>query len=207
MTLPRRNYLANITRLGWDLVSLPYDLSPVVGESLASNKDITNSSAEIDFSNVSSNAIQFNVSVSLPDSANYSSFSSLNVTFMPSKNFSDCSSLATSSPVAKFIYFYGGLTSGAISLSRPTASSSWAAEDPYFTNIMSETLVDPLTNLEGVFDRSLLEVFVNGGEHTGTMSLFPDVPAGSMKVETGDLPAGSKVTLTVNGLKSVWQSN
>lgn len=207
MTLPRRNYLANITRLGWDLVSLPYDLSPVVGESLASNKDITNSSAEIDFSNVSSNAIQFNISVSLPDSANYSSFSSLNVTFMPSKNFSGCSSLATSSPVAKFVYFYGGLTSGAISLSRPTASSSWAAEDPYFTNIMSETLVDPLTNLEGVFDRSLLEVFVNGGEHTGTMSLFPDVPAGSMKVETGDLPAGSKVTLTVNGLKSVWQSN
>lgn len=209
MSLPRRNYLTNLTRLGWDLVSLPYDLSPVVGPSLASSTE-ANSTAEVDFANVTSNAVWFSLNVTLPEAAiqNASLISadaSVNITFLPS---SSCSSSSSSdSPAAVLTYFYAGLTNGALALTRPAASSSWGAENLFFTDKFSYTLLDPLTSLVGVFDRSMLEVFVNDGAHSATMLLFPDSPVGSMQVATGGLPEGTTVNLEVNGLESTWQSS
>lgn len=210
MSLPRRNYLTNITRLGWDLVSLPYDLSPVVGPSLLSST-AANSTADVDFTNVTSNAVWFSLNVTLPDAAiqNASLISadaSINITFLPSTKCSSSSS-ASDTPAATLTYFYAGLTNGALALTRPAASSSWGAENPFFSDKFSYTLVDPLTSLVGVFDRSMLEVFVNDGAHSATMLLFPDSPVGSMKVATGGLPEGTQVNLQVNGLESTWQSS
>lgn len=211
MSLPRRNYLTNITRLGWDLVSLPYDLSPVVGPSLLSSSE-ANSTADVDFTNVTSNAVWFSLNVTLPDAAiqNASLISadaSINITFLPSTKCSSSSGSGSDSPAATLTYFYAGLTNGALALTRPAASSSWGAENPFFTDKFSYTLVDPLTSLVGVFDRSMLEVFVNEGAHSATMLVFPDSPVGSMKVATGGLPEGTQVNLQVNGLESTWQSS
>ena len=206
MSLPRRNYLTNITRLGWDLVSLPYDLSPVVGPSLLSSSE-ANSTADVDFTNVTSNAVWFSLNVTLPDNANISADASINITFLPSTKCSSSSSSGSDSPAATLSYFYGGLTGGSLALTRPAASSSWGAENPFFTDKFAYTLVDPLTSLVGVFDRSMLEVFVNEGAHSATMLVFPDSPVGSMKVATGGLPEGTQVNLEVNGLESTWQSS
>ncbi|KAI8974594.1 glycosyl hydrolase [Trametes punicea] len=59
MSLPRRNFLANLTRTGCDLVSLPYDLSSVLRERLAVRSDLGNGTLVIDYSHVQSNALYF----------------------------------------------------------------------------------------------------------------------------------------------------
>lgn len=205
MSLPRRNYLTNITRLGWDLVSSPVDLSPVVGPSLLSSSE-ANSNADVDFANVTSNAVWFSLNVTLPDDADISADASINITFLPSTKCSSSDS-SSDSPAATLQYTYVGLTGGSLALARPAASSSWGAENPFFTDKFAYTLVDPLTSLVGVFDRSMLEVFVNEGAHSATMLVFPDSPVGSMKVATGGLPEGTQVNLQVNGLESTWQSS
>jgi hypothetical protein len=46
----------------------PYDLSPVVGPSLLSSTE-ANSTADVDFTNVTSNAVWFSLNVTLPDAA------------------------------------------------------------------------------------------------------------------------------------------
>ncbi|GAA5986183.1 hypothetical protein JCM10908_006447 [Rhodotorula pacifica] len=225
MSLPRRNYLTNITRLGWDLVSLPYDLSPVVGPSLLPSNNATtnaNSTVSVDFGNITSKAVWFSLNVTLPQAAItnaslISAAASINITFAASNssscssssgnNSSSSSSSSNSGPAAVLTYFYAGLTNGALSLARPAASSSWGAANPFFTDKFSYTLVDPLTSLVGVFDRSMLEVFVNNGAHSATMLLYPDQPVGSMQVATGGLPAGTTLNLQVNGLNSTWQSS
>lgn len=44
MTVPRRNYLANMSTAGWDLIQEVYDLSPVVGDQLDTQQLVNKSS-------------------------------------------------------------------------------------------------------------------------------------------------------------------
>lgn len=52
MSLPRRNFITNSTRIGYVMASVPYDLSPVLGEQLASNDSLGNSSIALDYSDL-----------------------------------------------------------------------------------------------------------------------------------------------------------
>jgi len=82
MSLPRRNYLANITRnIGWTLVSLPYDMSPVMGESISSNETLGNGTVFVDFSGVKSNAVYFEVNATGINPMRLTGSSTLNFTF------------------------------------------------------------------------------------------------------------------------------
>jgi beta-fructofuranosidase len=81
MSLPRRNYLTNITRVGWDMVSLPYDISPVLGDVLASNSSLGNGTIFVDYSAVESNALYFAVNVTGINTTTISGSATLNFTF------------------------------------------------------------------------------------------------------------------------------
>lgn len=81
MSLPRRNFLGNITRVGWNMFSVPYDISPVVGDQLASNDSLGNGTIFVDYSNVESNALWFEVNVTGINTTAISGDATLNFTF------------------------------------------------------------------------------------------------------------------------------
>lgn len=81
MTLPRRNFLANITRVGWDMYSIPYDPTPIVGDTLAKNSSLGNGTVFVDFSAVESNALWFEVNVTGINTTTISGSATLNFTF------------------------------------------------------------------------------------------------------------------------------
>lgn len=193
MSLPRRNYLTNITRLGWTLVSEPYDLTPVVGKELGSNDSLVNASLVIDYSEVASNAIYFEANVTgLPAVANISSTASL--------NFSALSPVSGESVSGG--YFFGG--DNPFWLDR---GKTRGFDNPYFSDKFSiSQLLDPsgAWNIKGVIDRSIIEVFLDRATYSATATFFPVQPLTLFSVRTTGLPAGAQVSVAVWGLDSVW---
>jgi beta-fructofuranosidase len=59
MSLARTTRLANITRIGYDLISTPYNISPVCSCEVASNRSFGNGSLLIDYSAIPSGALYF----------------------------------------------------------------------------------------------------------------------------------------------------
>ncbi|KAH9889037.1 glycosyl hydrolase [Cubamyces lactineus] len=190
MSLPRRNFLANITGVGWDLVSLPHDLSPVVGERLAARDDFLNETLVVDYRNVTSNTIYFEASVS--GAAGASSTAMLNFT-------------ASSPNSGEFLsggYFFGGNNS--IFLDRGGVRGF---NDTFFTSSFNTTLplrADGTWTLSGVIDRSLIEVFVDRGARSATATFFATQPLTLFALSTAGLQEGASVSVKVYALKSVW---
>ena len=58
--------------------------------------------------------------------------------------------------------------------------------------------------MTGVVDRSILEVFLNGGEESATSLFFTDEPLSSVTFEATDFPDGTQVSVTVTALLSGW---
>ncbi|KAK8229167.1 glycosyl hydrolase [Phyllosticta capitalensis] len=200
MSLPRVNYLTNITRLGWDMVSLPYDVSPILGDELtASSADassLVNKSLALDFSTVESNALYFNASVrGLPPVKNISSTAWFNFTLL--------------SPVSGES-LSGGYQFGADNpffLDR--GRTRGFDNNPFFTDKASiSQLLDPsgTWSIAGLVDRSIFEVFLDGGIFSGTATFFPTAPLTIFSAATGGLPEGAEVELRVWGVKSAWAS-
>ncbi|KAK7716621.1 Invertase [Botryosphaeria dothidea] len=193
MSLPRRNYLTNITRLGWTLVSEPYDLTPVVGKELGSNDSLVNASLVVDYSEVASNAIYFEANVTgLPAVANISSTASL--------NFSALSPVSGESVSGG--YFFGG--DNPFWLDR---GKTRGFDNPYFSDKFSTSqLLDPsgAWNIKGVIDRSIIEVFLDRATYSATATFFPVQPLTLFSIRTTGLPAGAQVSVAVWGLESVW---
>lgn len=81
MSLPRRNFLVNSTRIGWDMASTPYNLSPVLGDELASNSSLGNGTLFVDYSTLTSNALHFTVDVRGINTSTISGSATLNFTF------------------------------------------------------------------------------------------------------------------------------
>ncbi|KAK8154219.1 glycosyl hydrolase [Phyllosticta citribraziliensis] len=197
MSLPRINYLTNITRLGWDMVSLPYDVSPVLGDELtASNADaasLVNKSLAIDFSSAASNALYFNASVSgLPPVKNISASAWFNFTFL-----SPVSGESLSGG-----YQFGGDNPFFVSRERTRGF-----DNPFFTDKASiSQLLDPAGtwSIAGFIDRSIFEVFLDGGIFSGTVTFFPTAPLSIFSAATGGLPEGAQVQVKVWEVKSAW---
>lgn len=59
MSFLRRTRLANVTRIGYDLFSTPYDLSPVYACEVVSNGSFGNGNLSIDYSAIPSGALYF----------------------------------------------------------------------------------------------------------------------------------------------------
>ena len=64
MSLPRKMRLANVTRTGWDLISTPFNITPVYDTQLASTDNLGNKSILLDYSETTSGAVYFRCNVS-----------------------------------------------------------------------------------------------------------------------------------------------
>jgi beta-fructofuranosidase len=194
MTVPRRTHLVkNATRTGWALANVPYDLSSIYDTSLAKNENLGNSSVFLDYTNLTSGAIYFQVNVSSIPNGTYS-MGTLNFTF---------SSSSTRESVSGG-FFFGGDNPFWMSRQRVLG---FGETNPFFTDKFSvgnPINADGTFTLEGILDRSILEVFLDQGRNSGTMTFFPEGALDTMELRTAGLNSETQVSVAVWGLKSTW---
>ncbi|TDZ53103.1 Invertase 4 [Colletotrichum trifolii] len=193
MSLPRRNYLTKAKRVGWKLVSEPYNLEPVLGRQLASNDSMGNGTLTVDYSDVESNAVYWEVNVTgIPDKG-ISATASLNLTF--------------SNP-ASGEYINGGYFLGGDAAFFVNRNGARGFDNVFFTE---RTSIGSLTtganswSLSGVIDRSILEVFINGGVDSATNTFFTTQPLSRVVFGAMDLPGGTTLSIKVRALESAWK--
>ena len=197
MTLPRINALANITSVGYDLVSIPSDLRGryTTTPPLAANTSLGNGSLLLDYgTTVASGALYLALDVtSIPSSA----------TAAGTANFTFLSSVTGESLRGGF--FLGGPNQYDFFIDRGRLRGF---ENPFFTDKVSvNNPVDPDTGiwrLEMVIDRSILEVFLDGGQRSATTSFFSKGELDTLMVSTEGLNEGIGVSVQVWGLQSAW---
>ncbi|KAK1149091.1 Invertase [Aspergillus melleus] len=190
--LPRVHTLINLDGK-WTVTQAPFeDLSPVRGGRLA-EESFGNDKASVKFTDVSSNAISFNVTIDgivATDPAGKVNF-----------NF-------TSSASGE--YLDGGviLDTGRFWINRAGTHGFTSADNVDFTSIFNTTI----SSLEGgsfsfggVIDRSVFEVFLEHGVQGGTMVFFPTAPLDTLTVSAEGLGEDTSVSLDAWGLKSGWE--
>ncbi|EJT82497.1 inulinase [Gaeumannomyces tritici R3-111a-1] len=64
----------------------------------------------------------------------------------------------------------------------------------------------PAWRMQAVVDRSIFEVFVDGGIHAATVLILPASVLNEFEVKVGGLSPDARVSIAVNGLESVWKS-
>ncbi|KAG8527037.1 uncharacterized protein KY384_008466 [Bacidia gigantensis] len=197
MSLPRRQVLANTTRESFTLLSYPYDLSSLhtTPGPLTDSDKLINTSILYDYSsNVPSGALAFSVNITnIP-----------NVNATGTANFTFLSSVTGESIRGGF--FLGGDTPFWLNRGYIHGYDNPFLTDKFSTN----SLIDPDTQtfrLFGVIDRSILEVFLNNGADTATVTFFPERELDTVVLGTNDLSEGVGVSAEVWGLKSTWEKN
>lgn len=193
MSLPRVNYLTNATRVGYRLVSLPYDLSPVISsEPIQSNDNLGNGTVLVDFTDLESKVI----------------YLELNITNIPAVNASGTANFTFLSSITGESLSGGQYLFGDNPFWLDRGQLRGFDSDPFFTDKFStNVLYDPETSaftMSAVLDRSLFEVFLQGGEQSATISLFPEQPLDLMVLRTAGLNEGVGVSAAVWGLDSAW---
>ncbi|KAL2074502.1 hypothetical protein VTL71DRAFT_8280 [Oculimacula yallundae] len=193
MSLPRSSHLIrNATRTGWALVSKPYDLTPILSDSLISSPSLGNGSLIADYSSVSSGALYFRVNITgLPRSP---PGGTLNFTL---------SSSATRESVSGGFYMSGD---NPFWVSRANVLG-FGQTNPFFTDKFSvgnPLNADGTFTLEGVVDRSILEVFLDEGRSSGTFTFFPEGVLDTIEIRTEGVSQNATVSVGVWGLKSTW---
>lgn len=195
MGVARRLHLENVTRMGWDLIQSPADLTTILGSVLAENGNLGNGSILLDYSSLQSKAVYFQCNVTnLPNTT--VSQGTLNFTI---------SSSSTRESISGG-FFLG--SDNSFFLSRQKVLG-FAETNPFFTDkfsVSNPLNADGTFTLEGIIDRSILEVFLDGGRNSGTMTFYPEGELDTLEIRTGELNDGVGVSLRVWGLKSTWVS-
>lgn len=190
MTLPRINYLKNITRLGYDLVSKPFGLDKIYDKPLLQNDNCANTTVNVDYKDISSGAVYFQMNVTGIPVVNTTG--TANFTF---------SSSASGESVSGGFYFGGDVP---FWINRGKTNGF---DNPFFTDKFSTNnlLTKAGTwSMEGVIDRSILEIFLDGGDRSATNTFFPTARLDKLDISTGELNPGVKVSIAVWALKSAW---
>ncbi|KAG7005833.1 invertase 2 [Physcia stellaris] len=176
MSLPRLNVLANTTRGPYTLVSIPYDLSGLYTTPYSLANTTTANSSPQHHQHPPANTT-----------------GTANFTFLSS---------VTGESVRGGLYL-GGDTP--FFLNRGYVRGF---ENPFFTDKFSVTnLVDTDTRsarVEVVIDRSVVEVFLDGGVRSATATFFPTGGLDTVIVATAGLNQGVGVQVGVWGLESAW---
>ena len=197
MSLPRVNVLANITNVGFDLISAPYDLTPLytTPEPLLQNASLGNGTLTLSYpsSSISSGALSFTVSITSIPAVNTTG--TLNFTFLSS----------STGEALRGGYFLGNT----FWLDRSNIQS-FPDYNPLFTSQISvASPIDAQTSsfsLQGVIDRSILEVFLDGGQRSATTTFFPQGMLDTLIIAAGNLNPGIGVSVSVFGLEGTWVS-
>lgn len=192
MSLPRKTHLTKAKRVGWKLVSEPYDLKPVLGDVLASDSSHTNGSIIVDFSDVDSNAIYWEVNVTGIPEKDIPELATLNFTI----------SSPTSGENVRGGFYFGGDTPFFLDRSGVKGFDNVFFTDKFSTNVLVD---NGSWSMSGVFDRSILEIFLNGGVESSTITFFPTQPLNLLVLNTGSLPEGVKANVKVHALHSSWE--
>lgn len=193
MTLPRANYLTNATRIGWVVANELVDPSPVLDAPLNTTTFEGNASVSVDYSGVPSNAIYVEANVTGLNASTISGSSTLNISF----------AAPASGEAVRTGYYFGGDQPFFVDRSRIRGF-----DNVFFTDKFSAADVWNTTagtwRVQAVVDRSILEVFVDGGVHAGTVLFYPTQPLTLVTLATADLPAGVEVSVAVWSVKSAW---
>ena len=191
MALPREHTLVKVDG-DWIVTQVPFKgLSPVKAEELPKE---TSDSGDvlIDFSNVASNAISFDVFVDE----------------IPSDPSGEVRFNFTSSTSEE--YLDGGiiLDTGFFWINRAGTTLFTTADNPGFTPDFNTTisLESGQFAFSGVIDRSVFEVFINGGKETGTMVFYSASALDTLTVSTPELYEGPTVDVNAFGIESGWSS-
>ncbi|KAB8360656.1 hypothetical protein FH972_024394 [Carpinus fangiana] len=190
MSVPHSVSVREIPRIGWIQVTRPYDLSPVLGDTLV-QKTMGNGSLALDFSDVSSNALHVFI----------------NVTNIPTANLTGSMNFTFSSPISgeylQCASFFGGDPAFAIN-----RGNVRGFDNIYFTDKFSSSQVLGTTwSVEAILDRSVLETFLDDGAYTGSTVFYPIEALTVMTFGVEGLPPGNMtVDVTVTGLKSTWEA-
>ena len=185
MALPVVNHLANISRVGYDLIQQPYHLSSVYNASLATKSSLINKTLLVDFSTFESGSIYFDMNIT-------------NIT-TGTANFTFLSSISLESISG------GVVTTGDFWLDRGKIRGF---DNPFFTDKFSQSTLlgsaEPSIRVEVVIDRSILEVFLNGGQSRGTSVFYPLEKLDTLLVRTDGLNIGANVAVDVWALEDAW---
>lgn len=189
--LPRVNTLQKFDG-DWKVTGVPYnDLSTIRGPVLA-DKSIHSEDVHVDFSSVESNAVTFDVQVSRGIHPQATGEVTFNFTSSTSIDFLDGGIYLDS----REFWINRGGTRGFTTADNP-------AFTPTFNTTVSRSPAGPFV-FSGVIDRSLLEVFLNGGEQSATASFFPTAPLDELTISAKSLGGEAVVDVKVWGLESGW---
>ncbi|KIY02090.1 uncharacterized protein Z520_02228 [Fonsecaea multimorphosa CBS 102226] len=195
MSLPRVNYLKNISRVGYDLVSAPYNLSPVINTTALVRKTMGNSSVSLDYSSVASGSLYFQINITNIPPTTASITGTTNFTFSSSQSGESLKAGYFLTPDSAFFIDRGNIRG----FDNPFFTDKFSTSCPYNSSASSLTW-----SVEGVIDRSILEVFINGGESSATVTFFSEQELDTLQISAGDLNAGVEVSVLVYGLNSAW---
>jgi beta-fructofuranosidase len=191
MTVPRAHYLKDLPRVGLSLISYPYNIMSIVESELASNVSLGNGTVLLDYSNVESGALYFEANITgLVTAASLAG--TLNFTFSSSISGESIS---------------GGtfISSGDVWLDRGHTDGF---SNPFFTDKFSATGLynpdDGSWRLSGIIDRSIIEIFLNGGELSASSVFFPTMPLDTMALRVTGLNSTATASVGVWALKAAW---
>ncbi|KIW34667.1 uncharacterized protein PV07_01434 [Cladophialophora immunda] len=193
MSLPRVNYLKNVSRVGYDLVSAPSSLAPVINTTALVRKTMGNGSVSLDYSSVTSGALYFQINITNIPVANITG--TANFTFSSSRSGESLKAGYFLAPDSAFFIDRGNVRG----FDNPFFTDKFSTSCPYNSSASSLTW-----SVEGVIDRSILEVFINGGESSATVTFFPEQELDTLKISSGDLNPAVTVNAVVYGLNSAW---
>jgi beta-fructofuranosidase len=197
MTLAKDTYLTKVERLGWALVQKPHDLSPILDREIASSDNFVNItiSANIGYDNVSSNAIYFQINLTIPENTTYSSDAAIKFNFSSSVD-----------PSEKLTGGYYLSDAGAPYTLFVDRGKLQGFESPLFTDKFSISQAASAYQINGMFDRSLLEVWLDDGAFEGTVNVYPKNVLDKFELSVGGgIPAAVRIECKVWALKSTWQ--
>lgn len=190
-SLPRRHVIKRRQRLGYVDARTPYNLEPVIGEQIV-RKKINNDSMTVDFSDVYSNAIYLKINFTGLPSTEDISAGTMNYTF---------SSPQSGEMLSSGFYLYN---SNYFWINRGSVKGfdNVFVSPKFATNSIIE---GSSWSMEAVFDRSIYEVFLDGGAQSGTVTFFPQSPLTELHLATSELPAADvSVEVELYALNSVW---
>ena len=191
MSVPRGHYIADLERFGLSMISYPYNISSVIDSELVSNSSLGNGTVAVDYSDVESGALYFEANITgLTDASSLTG--SLNFTFMSSISGESVS---------------GGtfISSGDVWLNRGNTEGLQA--NPYFNSKFSQTGLyngNGSWNISGIVDRSIIEVFCNGGQLGATSVFFSSQPLDMMILRVEGVNESATVSVGVWSLRAAW---
>ena len=206
MAIPRSISIRQIERIGWTEIARPYDISPVVGETLAQHS-MGNGSFAVDYAGVQSNAVWLSCNITnLPPRANITG-GTVNFTFTSPVSMSvPHNPYPTNKKQITGEYLRSGYYLSNDNYFFVDRGGTRGFDNVFFTDkFAANVLPNGSFQFDAIIDRSIFETFLNDGSASSTTSFFPTSPLTLMSFAANGIPAGTTVDATVYALNSAWQ--